>query len=209
MLAVVFLGPTNGNVEAVAQGLARVDRGAASPAYPRNLRVAERKARRNGVGLWGQRARGESPTACQRSMGVLDDCAWRRRIGGAREAPRPRLAPQRTCRRPRTRWRRRSRSLTGGREALPDGRGASRQALGQRRHQPSARREIVREPATFWTRSSGLGALPPDGLASLGCIWCELGSEEPWRSRRFAEKCSRLLGYLPATDEVLPTVGAL
>ncbi len=53
-LAVVFLGPTNVNVEMVTQGLAEVDRGAASPAYRRDLRVAERKARRDRVGMWGQ-----------------------------------------------------------------------------------------------------------------------------------------------------------
>ncbi len=53
-LAVVFVGPTNVNVEMVAQGLAKVDRGATSPAYRRDLKVAERKARRDRVGMWGQ-----------------------------------------------------------------------------------------------------------------------------------------------------------
>jgi micrococcal nuclease len=65
LLAIVFLGPTNVNVDMVGQGLAKVDRGVGRPAYYRDLRVAELKARRDRVGLWGERARCEVPAACQ------------------------------------------------------------------------------------------------------------------------------------------------
>ena len=69
ILAVVFLGPTNVNVEMIEQGLARLDRGVACPAYCRDLRVAELKARRDRVGMWGEGASCESPAACRRRVG--------------------------------------------------------------------------------------------------------------------------------------------
>jgi micrococcal nuclease len=72
-LAVVFVGPTNVNVEMVAQGLAEVDRGAMSPAYRRDLKVAERKARRDRVGMWGPVARRESAAAFRSQVGIQDD----------------------------------------------------------------------------------------------------------------------------------------
>ena len=70
ILAVVFLGPTNVNVEMVAQGLAKLDWGVACPAYCRDLKVAERKARRDRVGLWGQEASGESLAALRGRGGI-------------------------------------------------------------------------------------------------------------------------------------------
>jgi endonuclease YncB( thermonuclease family) len=73
LLAVVFLGPTNVNVEMIAQGLAKLDWGVACPAYCRDLKVAERKAKRDRVGLWGQGASGESLAALQRRVGIEGD----------------------------------------------------------------------------------------------------------------------------------------
>jgi len=73
ILAVVFLGPTNVNLEMVTQGLAEVNRGAARQVYFRDLRVAELKARRDRVGMWAQGASRESPTAFRRRVGIPGD----------------------------------------------------------------------------------------------------------------------------------------
>lgn len=73
LLAVVFLGPTNVNVEMVEQGLAEVHRGAACQAYCRDLRVAELKAKRDQVGMWAQGAGYESPAAFRRRMQLAGD----------------------------------------------------------------------------------------------------------------------------------------
>ena len=56
ILAVIFLGPINVNVEMVQQGKAGIDRGAPCKAYCRDLRVAELSAKRRRVGIWGGRA---------------------------------------------------------------------------------------------------------------------------------------------------------
>jgi len=73
MPAVVYLGPTNVNVEMVEQGLAEVYRGAACDAYCRDLRVAELKARRDRVGMWAQGASRESPAAFRRRLRIPGD----------------------------------------------------------------------------------------------------------------------------------------
>jgi endonuclease YncB( thermonuclease family) len=69
LLAVVFIGPTNVNVEMVEQGLA-VYRGAECQAYCRDLRVAELKARRDRVGMWAQDRDSESPSRVRRRVGI-------------------------------------------------------------------------------------------------------------------------------------------
>jgi micrococcal nuclease len=56
-LAIVFLRTVNVNVEMVQLGLAKVDRGAPCKVYCRDLRVAERRARRDQVGMWAQASR--------------------------------------------------------------------------------------------------------------------------------------------------------
>jgi len=73
ILAVVYIGPTNVNVEMVEQGLAAVYRGAACQAYCRDLRVAELKARRDRVGMWGQGTSGESQAAIRRRSRIQGD----------------------------------------------------------------------------------------------------------------------------------------
>ena len=52
ILAVIFLGPVNVNLEMVQQGLAEMYRGAPCQAYCRDLRVAELSAKRHRVGMW-------------------------------------------------------------------------------------------------------------------------------------------------------------
>ena len=69
ILAVVFFGPINVNVDMVQQGLAEVNRGACQ-AYCRDLRVAELRAKRDRVGMWAQREKYESPAAFRKRMQI-------------------------------------------------------------------------------------------------------------------------------------------
>jgi micrococcal nuclease len=62
LLAVVWVGETNVNVEMVRARLAEVYRGARCQAYCRELREAEARAQRGRAGIWGQE-RYESPAA--------------------------------------------------------------------------------------------------------------------------------------------------
>ena len=73
ILAVVFLGPINVNVELVEQGLAEVYRGAPCMAYCRDLRVAELRAKRDRVGMWAQREKYESPAAFRKRTKIQGD----------------------------------------------------------------------------------------------------------------------------------------
>jgi len=52
ILAVIFLGPINVNLDMVQQGMAEVYRGGPCQAYCRDLRVAELSAKRHRVGMW-------------------------------------------------------------------------------------------------------------------------------------------------------------
>ncbi len=70
ILAVVFLGTINVNVEMVERGLAEANRGAACQAYCRDLRVAELRAKRERVGMWAQREKYESPAAFRKRMRI-------------------------------------------------------------------------------------------------------------------------------------------
>jgi endonuclease YncB( thermonuclease family) len=54
ILAVIFLGPVNVNLEMVQQGMAEMFRGAPCKAYCRDLRVAELNAKRHRVGMWAR-----------------------------------------------------------------------------------------------------------------------------------------------------------
>lgn len=54
ILAVIFLGPINVNLEMVQQGMAEMYRGAPCKAYCRDLRVAELNAKRHRVGIWAR-----------------------------------------------------------------------------------------------------------------------------------------------------------
>jgi endonuclease YncB( thermonuclease family) len=56
ILAVIFLGPINVNLEMVQQGRAEMYRGAPCKAYCRDLRVAELSAKRHRVGMWARGA---------------------------------------------------------------------------------------------------------------------------------------------------------
>jgi endonuclease YncB( thermonuclease family) len=73
ILAVVFLGSVNVNVEMVQEGLAEVYQGAPCKAYCRDLRVAEIGARRDRVGMWAQGAEYESPRAFRQRLKIRGD----------------------------------------------------------------------------------------------------------------------------------------
>jgi len=62
LIAVVWVGETNVNVEMVRAGLAEVYRGARCQASCRELREAEARAQRARAGIWAQE-RYESPAA--------------------------------------------------------------------------------------------------------------------------------------------------
>jgi endonuclease YncB( thermonuclease family) len=65
ILAVIWAGDTNVNVQMVRVGLAEIYRGARCRAYCRDLAEAETGARRERSGIWGQ-ALYESPTVYRR-----------------------------------------------------------------------------------------------------------------------------------------------
>ena len=68
VLAIVFFGSVNINVEMIRQGLAEMYRGAPCEAYCRDLRVAELQAKHDRVGMWGQGEKYESPATFRRRM---------------------------------------------------------------------------------------------------------------------------------------------
>ena len=73
VLAIVFLGSVNINVEMIRQGLAEMYRGAPCEAYCRDLRVAELQAKHDRVGMWGQGDSYESPAVFRRRLRVRGD----------------------------------------------------------------------------------------------------------------------------------------
>jgi endonuclease YncB( thermonuclease family) len=66
ILALVFLGAVNVNVEMVQQGLAELYRGAPCKTYCRDLRIAELRARQDRVGMWAQGDKYQSPATFRR-----------------------------------------------------------------------------------------------------------------------------------------------
>jgi micrococcal nuclease len=67
-LAILWHGEVNVNVLMVTMGYAEVNRVAPCQVYCRDLRLAERKARRDRVGMWAQGDRHESPVTYRRRL---------------------------------------------------------------------------------------------------------------------------------------------
>ena len=67
-LAILWHGEVNVNVLMVAMGYAELSRVAPCQVYCRDLKLAERKARRDHVGMWAQGDRSESPVTSRRRL---------------------------------------------------------------------------------------------------------------------------------------------
>ena len=69
-LAILWHGEVNVNVLMVAMGYAEVNRAVPCQIYCRDLKLAERKARRDHLGMWVQGDRPESPVTFRRRLRV-------------------------------------------------------------------------------------------------------------------------------------------
>jgi len=70
LLAVLWRDQLNVNVLMVAMGYAEVPQDMACEAYCRELRLAEKRARRDRMGMWEQGTSYESPAAFRRRFGI-------------------------------------------------------------------------------------------------------------------------------------------
>ena len=70
LLAVLWRDQLNVNVLMVAMGYAEVPQDMACEAYCRELRLAEKRARRDRMGMWEQGTSYESPAAFRRRLGI-------------------------------------------------------------------------------------------------------------------------------------------
>jgi len=70
LLAVLWRDQLNVNVLMVSMGYAEVPQDLACEAYCRELRLAERRARRDRMGMWEQGASYESPAAFRQRLGL-------------------------------------------------------------------------------------------------------------------------------------------